>query len=49
MAICMRLAQRVPVRIQLDRIPPGVKLAMGMTCTVTLRPLAGHSETFLKD
>jgi multidrug resistance efflux pump len=32
----VRLAQRVPVRIHLDQIPDGVKLAMGMTCTVTL-------------
>jgi multidrug resistance efflux pump len=38
----VRLAQRVPVRIHLDQIPAGVKLAMGMTCTVTLRPRAGH-------
>ncbi|MBB3261693.1 multidrug resistance efflux pump [Paraburkholderia bannensis] len=38
----VRLAQRVPVRIHLDQIPAGVKLAMGMTCTVTLRPHAGH-------
>ncbi|WP_186310891.1 HlyD family secretion protein [Paraburkholderia sp. BCC1886] len=34
----VRLAQRVPVRIHLDEVPDGVKLAMGMTCTVTLRP-----------
>jgi multidrug resistance efflux pump len=34
----VRLAQRVPVRIHLDRIPDGIQLAMGMTCTVTLRP-----------
>ncbi|MGF6773734.1 multidrug resistance efflux pump [Paraburkholderia sp. GAS199] len=34
----VRLAQRVPVRIHLDRIPDGIKLAMGMTCTVTLQP-----------
>ncbi|MFM0060867.1 HlyD family secretion protein [Paraburkholderia phytofirmans] len=38
----VRLAQRVPVRIHLDQIPAGVKLAMGMTCTVTLRPRAAH-------
>jgi multidrug resistance efflux pump len=37
----VRLAQRVPVRIHLDQIPAGVKLAMGMTCTVTLRPQRG--------
>jgi multidrug resistance efflux pump len=38
----VRLAQRVPVRIHLDRIPAGVHLAMGMTCTVTL--LGGSGE-----
>jgi Multidrug resistance efflux pump len=37
----VRLAQRVPVRVHLDRIPAGVKLAMGMTCTVTLKPQSG--------
>ncbi|OWJ59288.1 HlyD family efflux transporter periplasmic adaptor subunit [Paraburkholderia caledonica] len=34
----VRLAQRVPVRVHLDRIPADIKLAMGMTCTVTLQP-----------
>jgi multidrug resistance efflux pump len=34
----VRLAQRVPVRIHLDEVPKGIHLAMGMTCTVTLRP-----------
>jgi multidrug resistance efflux pump len=34
----VRLAQRVPVRVHLDDVPVGVILAMGMTCTVTLRP-----------
>ncbi|MGF6771873.1 multidrug resistance efflux pump [Paraburkholderia sp. GAS199] len=34
----VRLAQRVPVRIHLDRVPPGVHLAMGMTCTIVLTP-----------
>jgi len=34
----VRLAQRVPVRIHLDTVPSGVRLAMGMTCTVTLSP-----------
>lgn len=38
----VRLAQRVPVRIHLDQIPAGLKLAMGMTCTVTLQPHAGQ-------
>ncbi|MFM0685937.1 HlyD family efflux transporter periplasmic adaptor subunit [Paraburkholderia strydomiana] len=34
----VRLAQRVPVRVHLDRIPADIKLAMGMTCAVTLQP-----------
>jgi multidrug resistance efflux pump len=34
----VRLAQRVPVRIHLDHVPRGIHLAMGMTCTITLRP-----------
>jgi multidrug resistance efflux pump len=38
----VRLAQRVPVRIHLDRVPATVKLAMGMTCTVTLQPQGTH-------
>jgi len=44
----VRLAQRVPVRVHLDRIPAGVQLAMGMTCTVTLRPEAGHVSVAAK-
>ena len=31
----MRLAQRVPVRIAIDKVPPGVPLVAGMTATVT--------------
>ena len=34
----VRLAARVPVRIALDHVPPGVKLVAGMTCTVSIRP-----------
>mgnify|MGYP000860171568 CR=1 FL=1 len=30
----IRLAQRVPVRIELDSVPPGVELAAGMTASV---------------
>ena len=32
----VRLAQRVPVRIQLDEIPQGLTLAAGQTCTVVI-------------
>jgi len=34
----VRLAQRVPVRIKLDRIPDGVRLVEGMTATVEVGP-----------
>jgi multidrug resistance efflux pump len=34
----VRLAQRVPVRIALDKVPADVHLAAGMTCTVTITP-----------
>src|SRR5262245_46347908 len=37
----VRLAQRVPVRIALDRVPEGVRLVAGMTATVQIdRPAA---------
>ena len=32
----VRLAQRVPVRVRLDRVPPGVPLVAGMTATVVV-------------
>ena len=34
----VRLAQRVPVRIHIDHVPPGVLLAAGMTATVQVDP-----------
>ena len=34
----VRLAARIPVRITLDKIPAGLKLIAGMTCTVTITP-----------
>jgi len=36
----VRLAQRVPVRVQIDVIPDGLTLSAGMTCTVIVRPMA---------
>jgi hypothetical protein len=33
----VRLAQRVPVRIAIDAVPPDVPLVSGMTATVTIR------------
>ena len=40
----VRLAQRVPVRIAIDQVPPGVPLVSGMTATVTVvdTPAAGR-------
>jgi len=33
----VRLAQRVPVRIAIDKVPPGIPLVSGLTATVTIR------------
>lgn len=40
----VRLAQRVPVRIAIDRVPPGVKLVAGRTATVIVQPDAGTAS-----
>jgi multidrug resistance efflux pump len=32
----VRLAQRIPVRVHIDKVPPGVVLAAGMTATVEI-------------
>ena len=34
----VRLAQRIPVRIHIDQVPPGVVLSAGMTATVQIEP-----------
>jgi multidrug resistance efflux pump len=34
----VRLAQRIPVRIKLTRVPKGVRLVSGRTATVTIQP-----------
>lgn len=36
----VRLAQRIPVRIAIDRIPPNVRLVPGQTATVVVHPRA---------
>ncbi len=41
----VRLAQRVPVRIQLDAIPDRLTLSAGMTCTVIVRPRAAQTSS----
>src|SRR6516162_7285372 len=33
----VRLAQRVPIRIAIDSVPPGVPLVSGMSATVTIK------------
>jgi multidrug resistance efflux pump len=38
----VRLAQRLPVRIDIDEVPPGVVLAAGMTATVEVDDRAHH-------
>jgi RND family efflux transporter MFP subunit len=37
----VRLAQRVPVRVRIDRIPENIPLAAGMTCTVVVHSSQG--------
>ncbi len=40
----VRLAQRIPVRIHIDTVPPTVLLAAGMTATVTVGPKTGEQS-----
>ncbi|ABB05900.1 biotin/lipoyl-binding protein [Burkholderia lata] len=40
----VRLAQRIPVRIEIDQVPAGVLLAAGMTCSVEVGE-RGHERT----
>jgi multidrug resistance efflux pump len=37
----VRLAQRIPVRIHITHVPPGVLISAGMTCTVVIKEGAG--------
>ncbi len=32
----VRLAQRIPVRVHIDSVPPGVALVAGMTCSIAI-------------
>jgi RND family efflux transporter MFP subunit len=34
----VRLAQRVPVRVQIDHVPPDIRLVIGMTVTIEVEP-----------
>ncbi|HEU4958881.1 MAG TPA: efflux RND transporter periplasmic adaptor subunit [Sphingomonas sp.] len=40
----VRLAQRIPVRIRLTRVPAGVRLIVGRTATVTILPRAEETK-----
>jgi multidrug resistance efflux pump len=44
----VRLAQRIPVRIALDRVPAGVRLVAGQTATVEVHGKAGPASLALK-
>jgi RND family efflux transporter MFP subunit len=37
----IRLAQRIPVRVHLEHVPPSVRLVSGLSCTVVIRPRPG--------
>ena len=43
------LAQRVPVRIAIDHVPPGVPLVSGLTATVTIKaePVGADGRSWL--
>jgi multidrug resistance efflux pump len=48
----VRLAQRIPVRIKIEQVPPEVSLVAGMTCSVSVvegrrTPVAGRDRWFL--
>jgi multidrug resistance efflux pump len=45
----VRLAQRVPVRIALDHVPPGVRLVTGRTATVEILPRRGDGAEGRED
>ena len=42
----VRLAQRVPVRVHIDAVPPGLLLAAGMTATVQIDPRPPHIDGY---
>ena len=40
----VRLAQRIPVRVRLDKVPAGLRLISGRTATVTVQPAAKDAK-----
>lgn len=45
----VRLAQRFPVRIHIDKVPANVELAMGMTCTISIGTASKDLPRDVKD
>src|ERR1700738_4446170 len=45
----VRLAQRIPVRIKIDSVPPTITLAAGLTATVIVTPSATPAPTVLNE
>jgi multidrug resistance efflux pump len=41
----VRLAQRIPVRVAIETVPPGILLASGMTCSVSVADAANPPNT----
>jgi multidrug resistance efflux pump len=41
----VRLAQRIPVRVAIETVPPGILLAAGMTCSVSVGDAANPPDT----
>jgi multidrug resistance efflux pump len=41
----VRLAQRIPIRIAIETVPPGILLASGMTCSVSVADAANPPNT----
>jgi hypothetical protein len=36
----VRLEQRIPVRMQIDEVPPGIRLVIALTATIEIEPKA---------
>jgi multidrug resistance efflux pump len=45
----VRLAQRIPVRIRIDSVPPTITLAAGLTATVIVTPSTAATPTALNE
>jgi multidrug resistance efflux pump len=41
----VRLAQRIPVRVAIGTVPPGILLASGMTCSISIADAANEPKT----